>query len=89
MFLLPISSTHIANEGRPTHSKTVCVRVGSLTSIHTLHSVLMNFFYLCGMVSCGNTIIIALNALLAGFIMGWIVRSALAYMESRKHEEDD
>ena len=65
------------------------MRVGSLTSIHTLRSVLTDFCYLCAMVSCGETIIIALNALLAGFIMGWIVRSALSYMESRKHDEDD
>lgn len=89
MFLLPISSTHIANEGRPTPSRTVCVRVGSLTSIHTPRAVLAVFCYLCAMVSCGNTIIIALNALLAGFIMGWIVRSALSYMEAKKHGEDD
>lgn len=41
------------------------------------------------MVSCGETIIIALNALLAGFIMGWIVRSALSYMEAKKHGEDE
>ena len=79
----------IANEGRPTPSKRVCVCVLSLTSVHILRPVLADFCYLCGMVSCGNTIIIALNALLAGFIMGWIVRSALSYMESRKHDEDD
>lgn len=60
-----------------------------LTSIHTLHAVLADFCYLCAVVSVRDTIIIALNALLAGFIMGWIVRSALSYMESRKHDEDD
>lgn len=79
----------IANEGRPPHSKTVWARVVSLTSIHIPRAVLAIFCYLCDMVSCGSTIIIALNALLAGFIMGWIVRSALSYMESRKHNEDD
>ena len=79
----------IANEGRSAAFEAACVRVLSLTSIHTLRAVLADFCYLCAMVTCGNTIIITLNALLAGFIMGWIVRSALAYMESRKHGEDD
>lgn len=89
MLVLPISSTRIANEGHPPHSKTVRARVVPLTSIHTPRAVLAVFCYLCAMVSCGHTIIIALNALLAGFIMGWIVRSALSYMEAKKHGEDE